>query len=392
MRLQYARLKVDHGWQKQNLNEVENLYFRHSQLRSQTQGPGPYPNASTALLYPGSGTSSYQSQQQQTLSRITGTSIGAGNGKSAEKGNSPSFYLKLTPPNPNAMIDPALLQDDLIQMDADDDVYSTGPLQASGKGKGKAKARPKTKSKGNGKSKSASPMMIEDDELYDTNNIPGTGARPHNTVSHHSDTAAALNAAFANNSNSNSSNTHANLNYNYNYTPTPISNSMPPPPPPLFNNSGSYNHGYNYEYKHTTSSRFESLTSSTSASASSSAPAKTANPSSSSTRISSSRGRVRAPRRRKPDSHYDSGIAPPSASEGNREASSSTTGAGAIDVMKSQTVMRSTGGGSTYDSFWSAHAPVAVNVGEGRGEWQNNHNNHGDESGVVPSGMVVGAK
>ncbi|KZP28232.1 hypothetical protein FIBSPDRAFT_852737 [Athelia psychrophila] len=30
MRLQYARLKVERGWQRQNLNEVENLYFRHS--------------------------------------------------------------------------------------------------------------------------------------------------------------------------------------------------------------------------------------------------------------------------------------------------------------------------------------------------------------------------
>ncbi|ESK91586.1 hypothetical protein Moror_2504 [Moniliophthora roreri MCA 2997] len=33
LRLQYAKLKVDHGWQKQNLNEVENLYFRHSHIR-----------------------------------------------------------------------------------------------------------------------------------------------------------------------------------------------------------------------------------------------------------------------------------------------------------------------------------------------------------------------
>ncbi|KAF8154727.1 hypothetical protein B0H34DRAFT_534934 [Crassisporium funariophilum] len=39
MRLQYARLKVEHGWQKQNLNEVENLYFHHSHLR----GPKPFP-------------------------------------------------------------------------------------------------------------------------------------------------------------------------------------------------------------------------------------------------------------------------------------------------------------------------------------------------------------
>ncbi|EGN91832.1 hypothetical protein SERLA73DRAFT_80083 [Serpula lacrymans var. lacrymans S7.3] len=37
MRLQYAKLKVEHGWQRQNLNEVENLYFHHSHLR----GPRP---------------------------------------------------------------------------------------------------------------------------------------------------------------------------------------------------------------------------------------------------------------------------------------------------------------------------------------------------------------
>ncbi|KAI0682922.1 hypothetical protein BC835DRAFT_797353 [Cytidiella melzeri] len=35
LRLQYAKLKVDHGWQKQTLNEVENLYFRHSQANRQ---------------------------------------------------------------------------------------------------------------------------------------------------------------------------------------------------------------------------------------------------------------------------------------------------------------------------------------------------------------------
>ncbi|KAH9941477.1 hypothetical protein B0H21DRAFT_824393 [Amylocystis lapponica] len=32
LRLQYAKLKVEHGWQRQNLNEVENLYFRHTQM------------------------------------------------------------------------------------------------------------------------------------------------------------------------------------------------------------------------------------------------------------------------------------------------------------------------------------------------------------------------
>ncbi|KAF9235518.1 hypothetical protein BU15DRAFT_77923 [Melanogaster broomeanus] len=34
MRLQYAKLKVEYGWQRQNLNEVENLYFHHSHLRN----------------------------------------------------------------------------------------------------------------------------------------------------------------------------------------------------------------------------------------------------------------------------------------------------------------------------------------------------------------------
>ncbi|KAF9450862.1 hypothetical protein P691DRAFT_773611 [Macrolepiota fuliginosa MF-IS2] len=49
MRLQYARLKVEHGWQKQNLNEVENLYFHHSHQR----GPKPYlPSPSFSVSTP----------------------------------------------------------------------------------------------------------------------------------------------------------------------------------------------------------------------------------------------------------------------------------------------------------------------------------------------------
>jgi len=63
MRLQYARLKVEHGWQKQNLNEVENLYFHHSHLR----GPKPFPAPSIiathqhATSFVGPSTSSVQS-------------------------------------------------------------------------------------------------------------------------------------------------------------------------------------------------------------------------------------------------------------------------------------------------------------------------------------------
>ncbi|KAL0959398.1 hypothetical protein HGRIS_014647 [Hohenbuehelia grisea] len=44
MRLQYARLKVDHGW-RQTLNEVENLYFHHSTNR----GPKTLPGAPSVM-------------------------------------------------------------------------------------------------------------------------------------------------------------------------------------------------------------------------------------------------------------------------------------------------------------------------------------------------------
>ncbi|KAJ7025591.1 hypothetical protein C8F04DRAFT_134137 [Mycena alexandri] len=47
-RLQYARLKVDHGWQKQRLNEVENLYFR---AQRHPQAAGSLKPPSTAQEY-----------------------------------------------------------------------------------------------------------------------------------------------------------------------------------------------------------------------------------------------------------------------------------------------------------------------------------------------------
>ncbi|KAI6165199.1 hypothetical protein EDD17DRAFT_1754418 [Pisolithus thermaeus] len=39
MRLRYARLKVEYGWQRQSLNEVENLYFHRSHLRTSRVPP-----------------------------------------------------------------------------------------------------------------------------------------------------------------------------------------------------------------------------------------------------------------------------------------------------------------------------------------------------------------
>ncbi|KAI0795048.1 hypothetical protein C8Q75DRAFT_524176 [Abortiporus biennis] len=65
LRLQYAKLKVEHGWQRQNLNEVENLYFRHSHLR-QLQNPRSSPS-----LPPPSRNQQQQSQNSRPPSSLS---------------------------------------------------------------------------------------------------------------------------------------------------------------------------------------------------------------------------------------------------------------------------------------------------------------------------------
>ncbi|KAJ3740152.1 hypothetical protein DFH05DRAFT_454063 [Lentinula detonsa] len=63
LRLQYAKLKVEHGWHKQNLNEVENLYFRRTNSRPRQQSAyGPI----TQTSY--SSTNNAQPLAPQTLS------------------------------------------------------------------------------------------------------------------------------------------------------------------------------------------------------------------------------------------------------------------------------------------------------------------------------------
>ncbi|KAH9931908.1 uncharacterized protein B0H18DRAFT_69963 [Fomitopsis serialis] len=54
LRLQYAKLKVEHGWQRQTLNEVENLYFRHTHKSRPHTTPMPGGRrsaASTSVRY-----------------------------------------------------------------------------------------------------------------------------------------------------------------------------------------------------------------------------------------------------------------------------------------------------------------------------------------------------
>ncbi|PPQ71510.1 hypothetical protein CVT26_010381 [Gymnopilus dilepis] len=87
MRLQYARLKVEHGWQKQNLNEVENLYFHNSYLR----GPKP-PSATLATTQ----------HQQQSSFPTTQTTFSQSSTISFRLG---STSLARAAPNSNAVND-----------------------------------------------------------------------------------------------------------------------------------------------------------------------------------------------------------------------------------------------------------------------------------------------
>ncbi|KAI8974611.1 hypothetical protein BD414DRAFT_498202 [Trametes punicea] len=68
LRLQYAKLKVEHGWQRQSLSEVENLYFRHTHLTR------PYPVISPGGRRNGRISSAHgaaASVHQQSLSAAT---------------------------------------------------------------------------------------------------------------------------------------------------------------------------------------------------------------------------------------------------------------------------------------------------------------------------------
>ncbi|KAG6918801.1 hypothetical protein DXG01_011553 [Tephrocybe rancida] len=100
MRLQYARLKVDHGWQKQNLNEVENLYFHHSHLR----GPKPSPTMMTATLnepsttYPSITSPSSNTSQSSLSFKLGPSSLSRGH----TSGSSSPSHADNVPPDSSA--------------------------------------------------------------------------------------------------------------------------------------------------------------------------------------------------------------------------------------------------------------------------------------------------
>ncbi|KIM43548.1 hypothetical protein M413DRAFT_383497 [Hebeloma cylindrosporum] len=100
MRLQ-SRLKVEHGWQNQNLNEVENLYFHNSH---HLRGSKPYPTPTIVTT---------QQQQQPSFS---GPQAGPSQSSLSFKVGSSS--LVRTPVNPNPVMEKDQSQSPLAQNDA----------------------------------------------------------------------------------------------------------------------------------------------------------------------------------------------------------------------------------------------------------------------------------
>ncbi|QRW13295.1 hypothetical protein RhiLY_12294 [Ceratobasidium sp. AG-Ba] len=78
-RLQFARLKVDYGWTRQSLNEVENLYFHLSRARPTYQQPqqraetatSPVPSPSTPPTAVATPTESQEQESQEQSTRAT---------------------------------------------------------------------------------------------------------------------------------------------------------------------------------------------------------------------------------------------------------------------------------------------------------------------------------
>ncbi|KAI0709655.1 hypothetical protein C8T65DRAFT_648771 [Cerioporus squamosus] len=118
VRLQYAKLKVEHGWQRQTLNEVENLYFRHTHLTRPYPviSPGGRRNGRTLSVHAFSSnppqqehaTLSYSASREQSFSGaavhiFASASAGAGpsNGTLSGTSSSSSLDSTATPPMPS---------------------------------------------------------------------------------------------------------------------------------------------------------------------------------------------------------------------------------------------------------------------------------------------------
>ncbi|KAF9224685.1 hypothetical protein BS17DRAFT_778804 [Gyrodon lividus] len=104
MRLQYAKLKVEHGWQRQNLNEVENLYFHHSHLRNirtSALGKTQYANVTSVP------TPSSESAAPMVVDANSDIQFSTPLGMDQTSGSSPLHQTSISPPMENSRSTPA---------------------------------------------------------------------------------------------------------------------------------------------------------------------------------------------------------------------------------------------------------------------------------------------
>ena len=77
-RLQYAAFKVEHGWSKQSLSEVENLYYKHRRASSSIPSPNAVQSGSIGISHytPSTPTPQWRTKTSPTV--IRKASIGSG--------------------------------------------------------------------------------------------------------------------------------------------------------------------------------------------------------------------------------------------------------------------------------------------------------------------------
>ncbi|KAG9042330.1 hypothetical protein FS837_011010 [Tulasnella sp. UAMH 9824] len=130
MRLQYAKLKVDHGWSRQNLDEVENLYFHHYRDR-RPEPSHQYLKAPQrrigAAPFPSSSTSASTSHVHVEVSAPSGSQTKPG------QPTSPSQTTPLSPlrTQPTIVVDGAQGPPGPLPIGYDPSVYSVGLNSAS---------------------------------------------------------------------------------------------------------------------------------------------------------------------------------------------------------------------------------------------------------------------
>ncbi|KIO25557.1 hypothetical protein M407DRAFT_25154 [Tulasnella calospora MUT 4182] len=125
MRLQYAKLKVDHGWSRQNLDEVENLYFHHYRDRrpepSHQQPKAPQRRIGAAP-FPSSSTGASTSHVQVEVSEPSGSQTRPAQPTSPTQAT-PRSTLKT---QPTIVVDGAQENPGPLPIGYDPSVYSVG--------------------------------------------------------------------------------------------------------------------------------------------------------------------------------------------------------------------------------------------------------------------------